>query len=379
MNRAADVVEVLSMQDVSAWERLAAACPDAFKTTGEVCSAPGDLGAVKQHTYYVQKRFAWKPDDYYSFADVFSYERSWHGRVKPATASLIMVANKPVVGNETSEEDICSQDDSRVVNVDQKPASRQSHSRNRNDRQASRPGTAEITIKPVTTVLKELVQPRTMQFISLMERNPLSQEGYLQLDADTKRWNDFRASRVQQINRFRVEDNRSDDELNKEDEIKKKIKNAYKLAKAAAEKKKQAEKSQANQLLTNAAHSALAEGDGDDDEEEEATVFDEDSSDDSEVDTEEAELRASFESYAEITDNIHVDADSNRKQGIVGNHLLYQYGKLPVSKLRFALIQILNMNVSENIVNETLELEGYYDNPTTPIIALDDFRHIYYW
>jgi hypothetical protein len=84
--------------------------------------------------------------------------------------------------------------------------------------------------------------PRLVETLSLIEVMPLSQEGYQQLARDFISWEGFRSSRKGLINQFKVEDIRPREEIEEEDLIKKRVKAAYKQARAIKAKLKQKER-----------------------------------------------------------------------------------------------------------------------------------------
>jgi hypothetical protein len=176
-------LKVLSTQDVSELERAVAICPDATKTMNSAASQPADLAAGRHHAYYFHRRMD-KSGDVYSFDEVFA-PRPWQHRDRPAA----------------------------VINGQQ--------------------GYGTDSLSTLTRV------PRLVETLSLIELMPLSQEGYQQLASDFLSWEKFISSRKGTIDQFKVEDVRSFTEIDQEEAIKKRVKAAYKLARAAKSKLRQ--------------------------------------------------------------------------------------------------------------------------------------------
>lgn len=68
---------------------------------------------------------------------------------------------------------------------------------------------------------------------------PLSQEGYADIIASIKKCEEFRTKRLQSIDRFAVDDPRTPEQIEEEEAIVKRLKQAYKLAKINAAKRKE--------------------------------------------------------------------------------------------------------------------------------------------
>ena len=193
---------------------------------------------------------------------------------------------------------------------------------------------------------------------------PLSKEGYEQLNADFVAWNDFRASRIKAMDRFAVADHRTTAELNEEDTIKKRIKAAYKAAKALAAKQKQLEKEKAGALVGSAGENPLVE-----EEEEDGDDSDSDE-EDGDGDWEEREIKAAFESYAEEPPRRHASVDNLTDED------KQDMGQVPYASLRPALIQLMNRNIAQDMIFDAMVNAGY-TNPKSLHVGMDDFRHIY--
>ena len=334
VSRTADAQEVLSMQDVSELERLVSVCPDAFKNVSDASSQPSDLGDATQHTYFIRRRSG-LPGDCFAFGDTF-LDRSWQRRDRPATLCMALL-------------DLRQTKAPTATRLQPAPMSGR-------DR-----GTGGVST-PASLPMDQLVRPRTLLSVSLVERMPLSQEGYTQLNADFKAWSDFRDARVRMMDRFAVADNRSAEELAQEESIKKRIKKAYKEAKTAATKKRLMEQEQAGQLLGSAGENPLVEEEEEDEADESEGEADED--------PEEREIRAAFDSFAEesirrsIVETLHTDQQGE--------------GRIPYHALRPALIQLMNRNITADVIHEALAIAGH-QNPKSVHLSMDDFRHVYQW
>ena len=324
ISRSANAVEVLSTLKASELERVVAICPDAFKTISSVASQPVDLGAGKQHTYHFRRRSN-KAGDSYSFSEVFA-PRAWQHRGTPATVSMILLRQREQKGEKAEKREKGVKD------------------------------TQDAHTSPRTT--------RTMVTMSLIERMPLSEEGYSQLTRDFKRWERYRSDRMKAMDQFQVEDTRSQEELEEEDAIKRQVKVAYKVARAAKSKQRQADREKAkaasqdtlgvpSELALGSDSDVLLEGDDElSDDSDEESVYE---------DAEEVEVRAAFESYAEAPLSNSLLGDSDYL--------------IQASALRPAFVQVLNCNVPQQVVDEALEDEGY-NNTKTISLNLDEFRGV---
>ena len=107
-----------------------------------------------------------------------------------------------------------------------------------------------------------LIAPRIFNVYIAEEHPPLSLEGYSQLTKDITSWLGFRTRRVETINRFAVQDTRTQEEVDLDEKIKIKLKNAYKNAKLAKRKLKEqareaAKQAQAAKVLDTATAAAV--------------------------------------------------------------------------------------------------------------------------
>jgi hypothetical protein len=308
VNRSADATEVLSTLKASELERVVAICPDAFKTVSSVASQPVDLGAGKQHTYYFRQRTN-MPGDAFLFSEVF-VARPWQQRPLPAAVSVLLLQQKEA----------------------------------NSDLESKVPSPQQGAPRPHTTVM-----------MSLIERMPLSQEGYKQLTKDFHSWEMYKLGRVRAMNSFLVEDSRAPHEIEEEERIKKAIRTAYKAARV---KRKHAEKEVSlesqgvpSELALGAANSdVILEGDDElSDSSDEESVC---------VNGEEVEVRAAFESYADVSNS--------------GD---FADGMIPYADIRSACIQIFNCHVMQQTVDQALDEDGYCDLQKCSL-NLDEFRSL---
>jgi hypothetical protein len=295
-------VEVLSNQDVSEYERAVTICPDAYRTICGVASQPSELGVGKQHTYYFQQCLS-------KIRDVYG-PRPWQERAPPATLCTLQ-------------------------------------------------GVQSSTRSPAN-------ETGTTEYLSLIERMPLSKEGYDQLSEDFLMWKKYQSDREGSSNVFHVADNRPLEELQAEDSIKKRLKAAYKAARANKYKNKKLEKADRNskgvpEELALGVQEQLVEGDDDD-----GGDFSDDSGDEIiHMDVNEAEIRAAFDSYAKVPDKTNQSIELLEKDGLIHS-----------CDLQSAFIQLMNCHVSQDDVNQALLEEGY-QNIGNCLLALEDFRFLY--
>ena len=366
VNRSADAQEVLSMQDVGELERLTSVCPDAYKAMSDASSQPADLGDAKQHSYFVRRRSA-LPGDAFAFSEVFQ-GRPWQARERPATLSMALLQLRgAAAAAAAATAAIAPSMPSSPTH--QSPSGRQPVGF---FKEATAPDMSPLASPVVPTgpetgldvsaeagPLEQVVRPRTMLTVSLVERMPLSKDGYEQLNSDVAAWTGFRTSRVKAMDRFAVADNRSAEEVQEEEAIKKRIKAAYKAAKALAAKKKAQEK----EALAGQAMADIAE-------EEDEDV--DDSEEEEDEDPEEREVKAAFESFAEMarrpierSDDAHHGDDDE----LLGGQVSY-------ASLRPALIQLFNRNITHDMVIEAMHMAGF-QAPKSAAVGLEDFRHVY--
>jgi hypothetical protein len=255
------------------------------------------------------KRKIGTPNDTFTFSEVFA-ERPWQNRTCPATASLLLYSIKKSTPKST-------------------PSSKN--------------------------------QPSVFEVVSLAEHNPLSIEGYNNLSKSIFNCDNFKSNRAQSIDRFHVEDLRTQTELDLEDKIKDRLKKEYKKAKANATKKKEQMKEAAMraalqesgkslELQLGLMHS-LEEGE---DEEEDGSVYMSDSDNDSmKDDPAEYELHEAFESFSVKEVGHHSHKQHYNENGEEthnyshNNH--HHHEHIVYNDLRSALIQILNCDVSQGI------------------------------
>ena len=311
MSRSADAVEVLSTLKASELERMVVICPDAYKTVSTMASQPVELGEGIQHTYHFRRRSD-KVGDAYTFEDVFA-PRAWQKRETPAAVSMVLLERSKQIPHDSNQS------------------------------------------------LFQIRKPRTMETMLLTERMPLSQEGYRQLTKDFHSLEQYRAARTRSIDLFQIEDGRTQEELEEEETIRRIVKVAYKQARI--EKKKQLllqmQKEEVcgvpSELALKSGANAILEGDDEmSDNSDEMSVH---------ADSEEVEIIAAFESFAQVPDRLYgvqcSDLDS----------------VIQFSSLRAACIQILNCQVSQRTIECALHEEGYCDISECSL-NIDEFKNL---
>jgi hypothetical protein len=83
------------------------------------------------------------------------------------------------------------------------------------------------------------------------------------------------------------------------------------------------------------------------------------------MDQNEAEIRAAFESYAKLSDDMIFSTENLLSDGLIHS-----------SDLRSAFIQLMNCHISQGDVHQALLEEGY-QNIGNCYLALEDFRFLY--
>lgn len=217
--------------------------------------------------------------DFCKFEEVFLKPRNWHDRKLPAAASLALSAPKVricIIGNcffLLMFYDVFIQDhshhhhhhhhrhghhshghhghghhDSHHGHHDShhsdeshgKSSHSETHSKLFNKHVASDASISTVGTMNSTSSLDaemlSLISPRIFNVYVAEEHPPLSSEGYSQLEKDITNWLGFRNRRVETINRFAVQDTRTQEEIDLDEKIKVKLKNAYKAVKLAKRK-----------------------------------------------------------------------------------------------------------------------------------------------
>ena len=176
LNRNGDTTEVLSSQLITSNEDLVELSPDNSKFIADAPIQPADFSNSIQNNYFRRQKLG-TIDDSYSFDEVFP-ARSWHHRKRPATTSLVLAKLSGT------------------------------YDKNKNK--------------------KSGLSPRIFDAFSVLERNPLSSEGYKQLYNGMKTYDQFKNDRLDAINRFTVHDPRSPEDIDMELKVRAKVKLAYK-------------------------------------------------------------------------------------------------------------------------------------------------------
>jgi hypothetical protein len=188
VNRAAEATELLSDGAINTMETLLQTCPDAFKTSTPMAPQPSDLGPSQLHKYFVSRRLLGDVHDSFTFAEVFG-SRGWHPNLDNAPAAALLYIRT------------CA--NNSVTNSSQHPP------------------------------------PRYYEVFTATEKTPLSSEGHGHLQKAIESCDHFRAARLKSIDRFKVEEDRSREELEEEEQLAKRLRAAFKNAKAAVAKRKE--------------------------------------------------------------------------------------------------------------------------------------------
>lgn len=179
LSRNGDTTEIISSQIITSNEDLVELSQDASKFVSDAPLQPADFSSSQQNNYFRRQKIG-ATDDSYNFDEVFK-ERLWHNRKRPATTSLILA---------------------------------RSSSSNTHDKQKNK---------------KIEVSPRVFDTCSVLERNPLSSEGYKQLNNGMQAYDEFKVNRLDAINRFTIHDSRSSEDIDIELKVQAKVKQAYKI------------------------------------------------------------------------------------------------------------------------------------------------------
>lgn len=250
--------------------------------------------------------------------------------------------------------------------------------------------------------------PRIFETLSLLERQPLSNEGYNRITSAIQRCEEFRQQRVKNIDRFAIDDPRTQEQIEEEEMMVKRLKQLYKAAKATATKKKEnrfdamkieegeegeeeedsvvdkrkggsitSSPSKLNSARSNAsgghgnnnnkkkpqAQSTILEAQNEDEDADNADEEDADfiSEDEKEPDPVEVNIKNTFDDFL---------ADINPTGG-------YASDLLPTSCLQDAFIQMFNRFVSSELIEQASYDCGEVD-PGLEELTFNEFRAIYF-
>ena len=185
VSRDAAACEALGGQQVAAMVAAAERCPDAVRFSVDVPAQAAERAGSATHTIFTQRRTG-RDADVLNFGQIFA-PRPWQSCQRPATVSLVLRRSGATAPNATT-------------------------------------------------------RPRIFETISLVERAPLTDAEYVRLEDDIARCQAFQAHRLVDMDRFTVGDPRSSEELEEEERLVARLKQAFKVAKVAAGKKKDAGK-----------------------------------------------------------------------------------------------------------------------------------------
>jgi len=292
LNRKGETIEVISSQLITTQEDIIELSPDASKFVSEAPMQPADFSSSMQNNYFRRRKLG-STDDFYSFDEIFK-PRPWHNRKKPATTSLNLAT---------------------LSNLNKK-SSHHKHAHKSND-----------------------LSPRIFDTYGVLEQNPLSIEGYKQLNNGMNSYEQFKLSRLDAIHRFTIHDPRSNEEIEIESKVRNKVKLAYKaMMKKLEQQNKDEEKK--------------ADNDNADDfppfvEEEEKPE-----------DPETIEIRDAFNSYASSPSNTTITFEN----------------------IRLALIQIFNMNIKNETIMSFLDEDTFSSLKTNASISFSflKFSDLYF-
>ena len=231
--------------------------------------------------------------------------------------------------------------------------------------------------------------------MTLLERSPISQEGYQQITLSIQRCEEFRQKRMQSIDRFAVEDPRTPEQIKEEEEITKRLKQAYKMAKVNAAKKKEKltkadededeeqQESQGGKSSARGGNSTASPGGGgggaaagktpkkqiqatikeveneDEDGEEEDEEDHFGSDDEEEVSPEEAAVKAAFDDFSMVSNLEGFTADV-----------------IPISSLQEAFIRIVNQFIGQDLIDKAI-LDTDEVDMTLEEFTFPEFRLVY--
>ena len=305
ISRHGQAKELVCPEEVRRMERLAVMSEDSTKVSSEIVSPPADLGGGLAHSYFTRIRSTDSVNCSTSlkFSEVFP-QRKWHNRERVSAAALRV---------------------SRCIPSCNLPFG------------YGRPDLNPRDMQPSLYVVK-----------LYEEMMPLSQQGFHKLTKTMQELEDFRRNRDLSIHQFAVNDDREEEELEQERQIRAKLKAMYK--KIARDKKKKRKKmlNSTNSVGSLGSpggighdHSQSELSQDADEDEELATLY----SGDPFV----AEVKAAFDSFAVAK----------------GNHKLVLY-----NDLQPALIQILNVVVQVTLINDVKQ--ELLDNGTIEAYAESD-------
>lgn len=257
--------------------------------------------------------------------------------------------------------------------------------------------------------------PRIFESLSLLERPPLSQEGYTRILQSLRKCEDFRTQRVKNIDRFAVEDPRTPEQIEEEEMMVKRLKQAYKAAKVTAAKRREQrdrnkgtsednddddEKDQKSggdggsksgrsrgggshkggkgkgPLRSNNKQQTIVEAQNEDEDEDDDggmggggddVEFGSEDGEPKELNPVEVHLRNIFDDF--VAD--HLAENNNQSTSFTSDHLL------PVGSLQEAFIQIFNRIVDTETVEQAAYDCGEVD-PDLEEVTFHEFRAIYY-
>lgn len=305
VSRHGQAKELVCPEEVRRVERLAVMSDETNKVSSKIISPPADLGGGLAHSYFTRSRStdSISCSTSLNFSHVFP-ERKWHNRERVSAAAFRIA---------------------RCI-----PSSNLAFGYGRPD------------LNPLD------MQPSLYTVKLYEEMMPLSAQGFEQLTKTMQELEQFRRNRELSIHQYAVNDDRGDDELEQERQIRAKLKAMYKkIAKDKKKKRKQMLNSTTSQgsfgspggLGHNLSQSELSQ-DADDEEEELATLYS--------GDPFTAEIKAAFDAFAIAKGNYKVVSNED---------------------LQSAMIQILNIVVQTYHIDEAKQellnngkIEAYAEN-----------------
>lgn len=175
---------------MSVWECYFKNIGDAYRVEAPVTLPPAELGPCRVLRYFVPKRLVSSYLDGFRFDEIVG-KRQYCSAVIPAAAQFYLEHQSTTLHHVNEEE----------------------------------------------WLVHHL--PRIFEALSLTERPPLSNEGYNRITQAIQRCEEFRQERIKNIDRFAIEDPRTQEQIDEEEMMVKRLKQLYKAAKAVAGKKKE--------------------------------------------------------------------------------------------------------------------------------------------
>jgi len=437
LHRDGSATEAVSNMEVTERDNFTNLCPDMFCVTKDIVAPPCDLGGGRMTTYFNRKRMG-TTTDCFSFDEVFSIARNWHKRPLPAAAALTIYdhhhhhhhghhhhhhhhhhhghhhhdhhsEHDSHHGHEHRSDDHRHHSVGGSSHGGRGPLSHapsighhSEHGSLTGSHSPRRDNLHPMHAHSVEDSEHSLLNPRVFVAYTIEEHHPLSSDGYAQMTAALRAWSSFRQKRVDTINRFAVEDNRSAEEIDLDAKIQAKLKVAYRAAKALKRKNRELarEAAKAEKALVEAKAkeqvlasgrsgqsgqsgslvesegggtegtpykldinlmlkksktdtlAAIREGEGDD----EDMDFSDEENDEDYIDPVEQEISAAFETFCKFGEDF--------------------VPRIPISCLRGAFVQLFNIRIEQGWIGTVIESEDM--DPTLTAFDNEQFERLYF-